>query len=42
VQAELLWIALHGLVVTRIRAGHHPWRRAVAEDAVLLVDAFII
>jgi hypothetical protein len=42
VQAELLWIALHGLVVTRIRKGHHPWRRAVAEDAVLLVDAFII
>jgi AcrR family transcriptional regulator len=41
VQAELLWIALHGLVVTRIRKAHHPWRRAVEEDAVLLVDAFI-
>ena len=40
VQAELLWIALHGLVVTRIRKAHHTWRRAVAEDAVLLVDAF--
>lgn len=41
VQAELLWIALHGLVVTRIRKAHHPWRRAVEEDAARLVDAFI-
>jgi AcrR family transcriptional regulator len=40
VQAELLWIALHGLVVTRIRKAHHPWRREVAEDAQLIVDAF--
>jgi AcrR family transcriptional regulator len=40
VQAELLWIALHGLVVTRIRKAHHPWRREVTEDAQLLVDAF--
>jgi hypothetical protein len=26
----------------RIRVTTSPWRRAVAEDAVLLVDAFII
>jgi AcrR family transcriptional regulator len=40
VRAELLWTALHGLVVTRIRKSHHPWRRTLAEDAASLVDAF--
>jgi AcrR family transcriptional regulator len=41
VQAELLWIALHGLVATRIRKARHPWRRTLAQDAETLVDAFI-
>jgi AcrR family transcriptional regulator len=39
-QAELLWIALHGLVVTRIRKAHHPWRRTLAADTASLVDVF--
>ncbi|WP_291041271.1 TetR/AcrR family transcriptional regulator [Herbiconiux sp.] len=41
VRAELLWTALHGLVVTRIRKTRQQWRRPLAEDAVALVDAFI-
>jgi AcrR family transcriptional regulator len=39
-QTELLWIALHGLVVTRIRKAAHPWPRRVAEDTARLVEAF--
>jgi AcrR family transcriptional regulator len=39
-QAELLWVALHGLVVTRIRKTRQKWRRSVADDAVALVDIF--
>ncbi|PZE65382.1 TetR/AcrR family transcriptional regulator [Curtobacterium sp. MCBD17_021] len=40
-QADLLWISLHGLVVTRIRKTRQQWERTVVEDATALVDAFI-
>ncbi|PZE90474.1 TetR/AcrR family transcriptional regulator [Curtobacterium sp. MCBD17_008] len=40
-QADLLWIALHGLVVTRIRKTRQQWERSVVEDATALVDTFI-
>ncbi|PZE86298.1 TetR/AcrR family transcriptional regulator [Curtobacterium sp. MCBD17_032] len=40
-QADLLWISLHGLVVTRIRKTRQQWQRSVVEDAAALVDTFI-
>ncbi|PZE38637.1 TetR/AcrR family transcriptional regulator [Curtobacterium sp. MCPF17_031] len=40
-QADLLWISLHGLVVTRIRKTRQQWQRSVVEDATALVDTFI-
>ncbi|PYY38957.1 TetR/AcrR family transcriptional regulator [Curtobacterium sp. MCPF17_046] len=40
-QADLLWIALHGLVVTRIRKTRQQWERSVVADATALVDTFI-
>ncbi|PYY48064.1 TetR/AcrR family transcriptional regulator [Curtobacterium sp. MCBD17_023] len=40
-QADLLWIALHGLVVTRIRKTRQQWERSVVADATAIVDTFI-
>lgn len=39
--AERLWVALHGLIVIRIRKPQQEWPRPIDEEVFAMVDVFL-